>query len=172
MTIKGVDLGTSAAKQFVVSRVRGSLSFGPEDDARVAALITGPTGGRVHGWPIPTDLVPLPAITFGRYGSIDRPTPLGHGIPNVLTTVRLQVKAVCEGYDESPIEEAAAIVNQLLDGAQALIDLTKSGGGSYGTFYVECSRESELLTDLPPDDDGTVYQHLGGIYAFNVSRVG
>lgn len=171
MATLGNDLATSAAKQFVVGRVRGVYQDDVNDATRVATLLAGPTGGRIHGSPMPDD-VPLPALTFARYGSSDSLAPLGRNQPSVYTTVRLQVKAICEGYDESPIEEAAAILNQLLDGHTATVDLTKPGGGSYGTFYVECSRESELLTDLPPEDDGSVYQHLGGVYSFGVTRVG
>lgn len=168
----GADLATSAAKQFVVGRLRGTYSEGVLDAQRVAELVAGPTGGRVHSIPFP-DHIPLPAIGITRYGAGSTATPLGAGQPSVAATIRLQIKAVCEGYDESPIEAAAAILNQLLDGHTALVDLTKpQGGGTYGTFHVECSRESELLTDLPPEEDGTVYQHLGGIYTFFVTRVG
>jgi hypothetical protein len=167
----GVDLGTSAAKQFVVGKLRGAYSETPDDSEAVAELLTGPTEGRVHASPVP-DTYPLPFVTFVRYGGGDDPSPIGRNQPTVATTVRLQVKAICEGYDDSPIEAAAAMINRLLDGSSALVDLTKQGGGSYGTFYVECNRESELLTDLPPEDDGTVYQQLGGVYAFFVTRAG
>lgn len=169
--VQGANLATSAAKQFVVGRVRGVYVSKPEDAALTATLMAGPTGGRIHGWPVP-DSVPYPAIVVQRYGSQDVTGPLGRAQPNVASTVRLQVKAICEGYDESPIEEAASILNQLLDGHAAVVDLTNPNGGSYGTFYVECNRESELLTDLPVEPDGTPFQHMGGIYNFFVSRTG
>lgn len=168
---KGASLATSAAKTFVVGKVRGTISDGPADEALVARLLTLPTATRIHSWPLP-DSVPYPAFVIQRYGARDDTQPLGRNAPVVATTVRLQIKAVCEGYDESPIEEPAGILNELIDGKTAIVDVVNGSGGLYGTFYVECSRESELLVDLEPEPDGTPYQHQGGIYSFYVSRVG
>lgn len=167
----GNDLATSAAKEFVFGRLRGTYSDGLADDALAAELLAGPTGGRIHSYPIPDDIA-LPVVAMMRYGSRDDPSPLGRNVPSVATTVRLQVKAICEGYSESPIESAASIVNQLLDGRSAIVDVSRPDGGSYGTYSVEATRESDLLTDLPPETDGTPYQQLGGVYNFFVVRVG
>jgi hypothetical protein len=164
---KGVELGTSAAKQFVVGYLRGTLSDGPDDEELVERLIAGPTGGRVHGMPFPDDFE-IPAIGFNRYGAVDSTAPIGRGMPTSAATIRLQIRAVCEGYDETPIEEAASILNQLLDGRANTVDL----GSTLGAYYVECSRESELVIDLPPEEDETVYQQLGGVYSFYVTRTG
>lgn len=163
---KGVSLGTSAVKEFIVGKVRGTYSEGSDDDALVARIMASSTGGRIHGSPVP-DEYEYPFTTFARYGGSDNATPLGRDRPTTATTVVMQVKTVCEGYDETPIEETAACVDELLNGRTGIVDL-----GNYGTFQVECSRESELLLDLPPDDDGTVYQQIGGIYEFLVTRVG
>lgn len=167
----GVAIGTVAAQQFIVQRLRGDLSDGPTDDALAAELLAGPTGGRVHKIPIPNEYR-YPVIGFERYGAGNDSAPIGTGMPSVMTLVRQQVRAICDGYDQSPIEGAADLLDRLLNGKANVVDVTKPEGGSYGTFYVECYRESELLTELPPDNDGTVYQQLGGIYAFTVSRVG
>jgi hypothetical protein len=170
--IKGATIATSAAKQFIVGRIRGTISDGPEDDALVARLVTLATGTRIHTIPLP-DSVPLPAFGMSRYGGGNDAGPIGQNLPTVATTIRMQVKAICEGYDESPIEEPAAILDELLNGRVATIDVRSADDlVSYGTFYVECSRESELLQDLPEEPDGSVFQHIGGIYAFYVSRVG
>lgn len=166
----GVSIGTVAAQQFVTQRLRGDVSDGPEDDALVMALMAGPTGGRVHKVPAPNEVL-YPMIAFERYGGGDNATPIGRGMPTVMTTVRQQIKAICEGYDQGPIEEAAMILDQLLNAKSNVIDVTKLEGGSYGTFYVECVRESELLIE-PPIEQDTVFQQLGGIYAFTVSRIG
>jgi hypothetical protein len=149
---KGVDLGTGAAKRFVVGKLRGTLSDGVDDDALVAALVSGPTGGRVHSYPIPED-IETPAIVFGRYGAVDEAGPIGRNTPVAAATIRLQIKAICEGYDDEVIEEAAGIVNQLLDGRNATLEVLTASGALYGTFYVECTRESELLIDPEPEDN-------------------
>lgn len=166
VTVKGANLATTAVRTYIAGKLDGTLSDGPDDDTLVAALLVGPTGGRFHPMPLPQEMA-LPAISYSRYGAGTDVSPLGRDIPTVATTIRMQVKALCEGYDEEPIEQAADAINQLLDGRSATFDVS-----GYGTFYVESRRESELLTDLPPDDDGTVYQQLGGIYAFYVVRVG
>lgn len=167
----GVSIGTVAAQQFIVQRLRGDVSDGPDDDVLAAELLAGPTGGRVHKIPIPNEYT-FPVIGFERYGAGTDTAPIGRGMPTVLTTIRQQIKALCVGYDQSPIEAAADLIDRLLNAKANIIDISKPEGGSYGTYHVECSRESELLTELPPDSDGTVYQQLGGIYAFTVSRVG
>lgn len=168
MTNTGASLGTIAARTFIVGRLRGTLAETVDEQALAAQLLAGPTGGRVHTLPFPDpDEFPLPAIGISRYGSNAVDTaPLGRNQPAVTSNIRFQVRAIVEGFDDTPIQGAADIMNQLLDGQTGLVDLA-----GYGTFNVECTRESELLTDLPPEDDGTVYQHLGGIYAFFVSRI-
>lgn len=162
---QGVTIGTTAARQFLVGRLNGTLSDGVNDDSLVARLTASAVAGRVHGYPLPDEL-PLPAIVFSRYGGGDLAAPLGKGQGAAATTVLMQVKAICEGYDETPIVEPSALIDELLSGAVGVVDT------GYGTFYVEVSRSSELLTDLPPEDDGTVYQQLGGVYSFYVSRAG
>jgi hypothetical protein len=163
----GVTIGTTAARQFLVGKLRGTLSDGPTDDALVAALTASEVGGRIHGYPLPDEL-PLPAIVFSRYGGGDLSAPLGRAGTGrtAATTILMQVKAICEGYDETPIIEPSSIIDQLLDARSGVVDT------GLGTFYVEVTRESELLTDLPPEEDGTIYQQLGGVYSFYVSRVG
>lgn len=169
MSVKGVDLGTSAAKHFVRERLRGMLSDGAEDDQLVADLVTSATGGRLHGYPLP-DTLELPATVYAKYGATDDLRPLGRDMPVVAATIRLQIKTICAGFDDTVIEEPAGIVNQLLDGKQATVEVLKSNGDLYGTFYVECNRESELLMDAEPTEN-EAYQELGGIYAFHVTRV-
>ena len=164
--IKGADIATAAARRYVVGRLRGELNTAAGDAALVASLVAGPTGGRVHSWPLPDDY-PLPAIMFSRYGAGSDIGPIGAGTPSVLATVQFQVRAVCEGYDDTPVIEPAAIINQLLDGKYGAVDLLPD----LGTYNVEAQRVSELLTDLPVEADGTPYQHMGGIYSFLVMRV-
>lgn len=149
-----------------MARLRGELVIEAEDVTNVAALVAGPTGGRVHSWPIPDDY-PLPATVFSRYGAGSDVGPIGSGFPSVLASVTFQIRAVCEGYDDTPVAEAAAIINRLLDGKYGIVDLDNN----LGTYHVEATRESELLTDLPVEADGTPYQHMGGIYSFLVTRV-
>lgn len=169
----GASLGTSAARAFIVGRLAGTLEAAHAspsqialDTALAAELFIGPTGGRVSNVPIP-EFVTLPAIGLSRYGAGTSSAPIGSNVASVTSGMRMLVRAICEGYSSSPIERAADIINQLLDGREALVDL----GGALGSFSVDCTRESELLTDLPAEDDGTVYQHMGGIYAFFISRV-
>jgi len=174
MTLQqSASLGTSAARAFVFGRLRGTLDAANAtpsqialDTALAAELLLGPTGGRVSNTPIP-EFVPFPAIGISRYGAGISSGPIGSNTPSVTSGLRLMVRAICTGYSLEPIERAADILNVLLDGRSALVDLE----GGLGTFSVDCTRESELLTDLPAEDDGTVYQHLGGIYAFFMSRV-
>lgn len=165
----GTDTATTAAKAFIVGRLRGTYSNGVEDDLAVAALMAGPTQGRVHGWPVPDEWA-LPLITFARNGAGRDAGPIGAGSRTAASYITFQVKAVCEGYDDTPIIEAGALINTLLDGQTAIVDL-QSIAASLGSYSVECMRESELLTDLPIEDDGTVFQHNGGVYSFFVTRV-
>ena len=159
-------VGSRAVETFIFGRLTGLLSQTPDDIALVRMLRQTPAEGRLHKWPVPDDY-PLPHGTFYREGGDGDLGPIGG--PAVASNHRYQVKYVCEGFSTDPIDDAAAIANDLLDGASATIGIETHRGLT--TFYVECIRLSELLLDLPPEEDGGVFQHVGGIYGFFVSRV-
>jgi hypothetical protein len=164
-------LGSAAAQTFIVGRIRGTLSDGPQDDELTAMLDGSATGRRIHQMPFPDDW-PLPSFGFARYGGGDV-GPVGG--PVAAQNLLYQVGAIIAGFDDTPILGPANVMNTLLDGRSAIVDVSvevSPGNTVNGTFSVECVRESEFLTDLPPEEDGSVYQRQGGVYAFFVSRLG
>lgn len=121
-------------------------------------------GNRVHKSPVPDDFT-HPFLTYFKRGAIDV-GPIGRGLPTTASTLTYEVKAVDEGYDTSRIDEAAGLMDAALDGTNHTVEVD-------GNWYdISVSRSSELEVELPPEENGTVYQHLGGIYDFYVARIG
>ena len=82
---QGVSLGTTAAKVFVHRRLTGQLSYGPEDDARAAAILGSDIGTKIRSYPV-SDSVGFPYIMVNRYGSPPADIgPLGRGLSSGLT---------------------------------------------------------------------------------------
>lgn len=127
-------------------------------------ILNTPVGNRIHKSPVPPDYE-TPYMTFLRRGAQDT-GPVGRGMPVVTSILTYEVKGVDIGFDTTAIEEAADIMDFLLDGTSEAVFVD-------GNWYdISVTRTSELQVELPPEEDGTVYQHLGGIYDFYVSRIG
>lgn len=129
----------------------------------VNGVTSTPVGNRVHKSPVPDDM-PLPYVTYLKRGAFDV-APLGRGQPITASTLTYEVKGVDQGYETANIDEAADLIDAALDGATGTVILDD------GVYDITSRRVSELQTELPPEDDGTVYQHKGGIYEFTVCRV-
>ena len=69
------------------------------------------------------------------------------------------IKAVCKGSSSGPVEPVANRIDQLLH--------AKSGTVANGAIW-ECVRERPF--DLPTNEDGTVYQQLGGEWRIKASN--
>lgn len=117
---------------------------------------------RIHKSPVP-DSYPYPFLTFFKRGARDI-GPIGSNLPTDASVLTYEVKGVDIGMSTARIEEAATIMDILLDGRSYAVEV----GGSL--YHVTINRTSELQVELPPEDDGTIFQHVGGIYEFFVTR--
>ncbi len=145
--------GSTAVEYFIYQQAIDPASGLPDSSV----------GTRIHKAPVPDDY-PFPFITFLRRGANDM-APLGRGQQVTASTLTYEVKAVDQGYDTDRIDEPAGLLDGVLDGQ------TKTINVDGGWYDITCRRVSELEVELPPEDDGTVYQHKGGIYEFQVCRV-
>ncbi len=85
---------------------------------------------------------------------------LGVGTARIWSAPLFIVKAVCKGSSTGPVEPVANRIDQLLHSA--------AGTVTNGVIW-ECVRERPF--DLPTNENGVVYQQLGGEYRFLASQV-
>jgi hypothetical protein len=157
---------TPAAKQFIYERLTSMNPDRPSDELlAVAQLSATPVGSNIHPWPVDDD-IPLPLITWTRQNSTTV-GPIGSRLPSAAETILFMVYAECEGDDDGPILEAADLMKYLLDGSSQTIIVPETGVG----YAIQSIRTGEIPTDLPAEDDGTVYQRLGGLYELIVTRI-
>lgn len=122
-----------------------------------------PVGDRIHRMPVPAHYV-YPFLTYSKRNAQDT-GPIGQGLPISSSVLTYEIKGVDEGYDTSGIAEAADIMDSQLDGSSHTVVVDEVW------YDVTVHRTSELQDELPPDSDGTVFVHLGGIYDFMVARI-
>lgn len=120
-------------------------------------------GDRVHKSPVPDDYG-YPFLTYYRRGAQDI-GPIGRNAPSTVSMLTYEVKAVDIGFSSENIEETAQIMDAELDGLSTSIFVEDHW------YDISVRRTSELQVELPPEEDGTVFQQLGGIYEFYVARV-
>jgi hypothetical protein len=151
-----------AIERVSVGRLGGTMYADPTDQAEAAPLVSElaslATGNRVHRMPAGPD------VMFPFLGYVRRGVPVSDGFlggPVDWVESEYEIKAVDRDTSKQRIERPAAIILWLLDGFTWPVD----------GVLVECRLDTELLIDLPPADDGTIYVHAGGIYRFFVSRL-
>lgn len=145
-----IRFGSAAVETLIVRLVKDAETGIGETDV----------GTRVHKSPVP-DTITYPFLTFFRRNAQSL-GPVGSNLPAVAEILTYEVKGVDVGYSTHRIEDAASLLDIALDGRSYTVEVD-------GTLYhVSVNRVSELQVELPPEDDGTVFQHLGGIYDFFV----
>ena len=156
-------IATPAIERLIIGRALGEIYNGVTDQSEsapmVAELAASPTGNHVHRLPAGPD------ITFPFLGYARRGIPVSDGFlggPVSWVESEYEIKAVDRNTSKQRIDRPSALLLWLLDGFTWVTE----------GLMVECSLASELLIDLPPADDGTIYVHAGGLYRFFVSRLG
>lgn len=122
-----------------------------------SGILASPVGLNIHPWPVPEDM-PYPFITSIKRGAPVVSGPIGGRA--TATTLRYEIKAVDQGYDNARILDAASEIFEAFDGVEIYLD---------GGFTIYSQLESDLLTDLPLDG-GDAYTQLGGIYELMITE--
>lgn len=146
-----IRFGSAAVETLIVRLVKDAAS----------GISQTPVGTRVHKSPVPDSLT-YPFLTFFKRNARSL-GPIGSNVPAVAEILTYEIKGVDVGYSTHRIEDAASLLDVALDGHSFTVEVD-------GTLYhVSVNRVSELQVELPPEDDGTVFQHIGGIYDFFVT---
>ena len=123
------------------------------------------TEGRIYRGLVEPD-APAPWLLFQRVAAADV-DPIGQ--ETWTESLRYEIKLVCRGRSANPILAAAAALHA------ALMDARGTATVNGQPMAVSFARVGELPYDAQPEELGGAlvsYEHLGGVYAVDVTRLG